>query len=443
MNPNVSTVDFSLKLVNYQHSIFTLILVFQADFAVFSKVDIQTRAYDYQIVELMGRSVSTNSIDIDTYAKYNYRQWKWTSFVDARNHFRQLCVHLQHYCGYYRMKIVFQNANHLQYIRAQPKSQLNESVSKFLERMIDRYLPLGVPKYRQINEALTKLSEILRVTSEEPKDEETLEKRKDLIIYLSNTYYEMMAHPSGRGQKQTDPNPNQSRKINCRPPVHNIHLLTGKIEHVNIQILFIEAVEQGIQTKNLNPLDYIYHKYLSVNLWPINSGTWEYCQFISYFRLISISNRLRSVFNVDKREWAERFRRDIGNQRYLFHSTHSANLVNILKNGLQIAPNHVFSYNRWAGKGIYFHDRVDAAHSYARRLNHHIILVCYVALGNMEIIENCQFNKNPNYTHPLPWNKQSLKQLGTGRSSFEQYDEFIVQNEDQVKIEFILELSGD
>lgn len=348
--------------------------------------------------------------------------------MDARNHFKQLCVHLQHYSGYYRVQIVFQNANHLQYARGQPKSQLSACVVEFVKRIIDRYVPLGIPKYRQIEEILTKLSEILRVLCES---------KFEIIVYLSNTYYEMMAHPSGRGHKQTDPNPNRK---NCRPPLDNIGLLTGKIEHMDHHISLIEAVEQGIQAENLNPLDYIYHNYLNVNLWPINSGTWEYRQFISYFGLASISSRLKSVFKVKKREWTERFRCDIGNQCYLFHSTHSANAINILKNGLQIAPKHVFSYNRWAGKGIYFHDGIAATHSYAQRLNHHIILVCWVALGNMEIIEKCQFNKNPNYVHPLPCNKHSLIQLGSGQSYFEQYDEFIVQNVDQVKIEFILEL---
>lgn len=413
---------------------FALTFVFQTDFAVFSKVEIQTRTYDYRIVKLVGYSVTSQLIDIDTCNKDDCEceQWDKDSFDEAREYFDQLCVHLQHHRGYYRVQIAFEDAEHLQNACDHPNTQLNERVMDFLKRTIDRYLPLGIPHDLEIEHATNKLSKLFRAICNGRPFE--------IVSHLSNMYYQIMAHASGGSRKQIDHRKNDNRK-NCRPTLDTFDLLNGKVESVKRVSSLLDAIRRGI-AENVNPLDYIYHNYLNINLQPILSGSMEYREFIWKFKLAPISNRIRSVFKVAKSKWTESFRRDIGNQRYLLHSTHFYNAMNILRDGLQIAPDHVFSYNRWAGKGIYFHDRIDATSAFAQRLNHDIILVCRVALGDIEIIEKCPFNKDPTYVYPLPSYKHSLRQLGTGCcSNFEQFDEFIVQNADQVKIEFIVELN--
>lgn len=380
----------------------------------------------------MGCSVTSYNVDIDAYTEYPYEQREFQSFVESRNYFDQTCDSLQH-SGGYRVLIAWINAEHLQNAPNQPISELEEIVMDFLKCIIDRYMPLGIPQDQQIQMASNKLSDGFRTISGETNYD---------IIYLSNSYYQMIPHSSGRSRKQWG-NPFQrcDNRKNCRPPLNTIDLLNGKFEYNRRLSWLVQAIQQGIQAENVNPLDYIYNNYLNINLRPIINGSNEYRQFIWQFGFAPISYSIKRVFEVEKTEWTENFRNDIGNHQYLFHSTHLANVVSILKDGLQIAPPHVFSYNRWAGKGIYFHGNVAATSTYAQRLNHDAILVCRVALGNVQNIGRCLFNKNPNFVYPLAWNMHSLIQLGTGRSFYEQFDEFLVQNVHQVKIEFIVELN--
>lgn len=225
----------------------------------------------------------------------------------------------------------------------------------------------------------------------------------------------------------------------------------------------LSALHRGIQDENLNPLDYIYNSYFNINLKPIETNTDEYEQFRNNFGVDGI----RRLFKVEKPEWTNNFQDDIGNHHYLFHSTSLVNTVNILKDGLQIAPRHAFSYNRWLGRGIYFHGSVIATNSYKQKINNRIVLICRVALGNIKIAERCPFNQKPNYVFPLESGKHSIRQLGSEQSEFEfnnainaylptgtkrlngqwgkwePYDVFLVQNVNQVKIEYIIDLSVD
>lgn len=371
------------------------------------------------------------------------------SDLNARNYFNEECDRYEN-MGWHKMKMKWENVDHFiqdSSIHDQPNSHLNESVMGFLKCILDRYLLPGIPQRQQIDSA----SQVLSNISFAIRNGRFINMYD--IIVLSNKFYQMIPH-AGRNHL------NDIRR-NCRPPLENSDLLYGKEVYILLISSFLYALQQGIQAANLNPLDYVYNQYFSVNLMPIATNTYEYCQFLKNFGV----DRIHRLFKVEKTEWTENFRNDIGNHHYLFHSTHLANAVGILKDGLQIAPIHVFSYNRWAGKGIYFYGSIAAINAYARKLNHKIVLVCRVALGNTQIIERCPFNTDPNFVYPLGTGLHSIKQLGTEESCFhfsqansanlpiatrflygpwgkwECYDEFIVQNANQVKIEYIIELS--
>lgn len=406
--------------------------------------------------------MTSTPINVDTFRECAGERREFQSFGDARQEFDQMCDFFQH-SGHYRMKIAWENAEQLQNACDQPNSQLNGTVLDFIKCMIDHYMPLGIPHEEQIQMASQKLIEIRRKIGYGSYNLFD-------IIQLSNAYYQMIPHSSGRNQHQQciqfiSPNYLYDNRKNCRPLLNTNELWMGKIAYIERLSSLEKAFRQGIKAENMNPLDYIYNNYLRINLMPIPNRSIEYRQFLSQFGLMRIASRIKRVFNVQKTEWMENFVWDIGNHHYLFHSTHLANVVNILKDGLQIAPAHVFSYNRWAGKGIYFHGSVDAANSYASRLNHNVILVCRVALGCVHTIHRCMFIEDPDYVFPLGPGEHSLRQLGRNWSLFEfnhaynawlpaatqmehwgpwskweQYDEFLVQSAYQVNIEFILEL---
>lgn len=381
-----------------------LFLHFQANFAVFSRVNIEHGMFLHHKIQLANLTVTSFAVDIGTCSTSAHEQWGFQSIEEALEQFDLLCYLLQQK-GYYRMEIAWENAEQLQNVHYLLHSQLNGIVLHFLKCSIDQYMPLGVPHAQQIQWAEETLMEISRTLSNRLIN-------PIRITHLSNRHYEMIPHSSGR-------NSNRHHRKQWRPLLNSDRLLYGRNEYIKRLFSLVRAINGCVLAGDENPLDYIYHNYLRVNLMPVEYGSCSYRQFLADFGFVYIPWCIQQVFYVHKLEWANDFRNDIGNDHYLFHSTHLANSVNILRDGLQSAPAHVFSYNRWAGKGIYFHGSVDAAHAYASQFNHNVILVCRVALGCIKNIDRCMFIKDPDYEYPLQSNQDSLRQLGQGCAMFQ------------------------
>lgn len=371
-------------------------------------------------------------------------------------HFHEVCHEMEQSSSYHRMKLCFENAAGL--MIDEPPINLHQCISEFIERMIDAYMPLGILNSTGLNDARNVLNEI-RQTLIQPNN-------ASKIIEKSNEFYKMIPH--------IEFNFDQPKKL---PPISTLINCRNKMELIDHFEAVTKALQTGRQMENCNPLEYFYNSFLNVELNPILEEHPDYGTFIEDFSiensqpirfLFSVRNRLDTATSTDQNT--------SGNDHYLFHSTHFGSLIDILRDGLRVAPNHVFSYNRWYGRGIYFYGDFGTAHNHANRLKQKIILICRVALGNVEIFENSD-NKyiNPNLVHPLQGDKNSLRVFGClMRSSFkfnENYgaflpskpimavefcrmlsvisgsryrheDEFVVQHENQVKIEYIIELNN-
>ncbi|KAH0534860.1 hypothetical protein KQX54_009393 [Cotesia glomerata] len=121
---------------------------------------------------------------------------------------------------------------------------------------------------------------------------------------------------------------------------------------------------------------------------------------------------VRDVFVVKRFADREKFKRDLGNKKLLWHGTRSSNIASILKNGFELNPPVAGkSATPMFGTGIYFTNVVSKAANYCdagdqTRVQRGVLLLCEVALGNMMVC-----NRGQNYLK-LPQGKDSVYAKG-------------------------------
>lgn len=324
---------------------------------------------------------------------------------------------------YYVVGINYENVKHM--VLDQPVSQSDGAIVKFIEYILDTYMPIGIYNLNQINDARSILNKPSVGTTQN-----------------SNSFYQMIHHAGWSDFEKGN-----------RPPITKL-----KMEMLDILESVIKALEEGVKSSGINVLDHFCNEYLQIELKPISDSTeFTLCSALEGYGFVNL-------FKIEKNAWNLQFESAIGKDHFLFHATRAGNMIGILKDGLLPAPTYVNSINRWLGKGIYFFGSYEAAHKYAERNFCDIILVCRVALGNSVIISECRYNEDPNFKYPLPTNKHSITQLGKkyrtvfklnndlqaniaiaqtfiqcdSHSNYVDFDEFVVQNKNQVKIEYLV-----
>ncbi|XVF32425.1 hypothetical protein REPUB_Repub17cG0081600 [Reevesia pubescens] len=175
---------------------------------------------------------------------------------------------------------------------------------------------------------------------------------------------------------------------------------------------------------------------------------------------------LEEVFSLEREGEFDKFapyREKLNNRMLLWHGSRLTNFVGILNQGLRIAPPEAPATGYMFGKGIYFADLVSksAQYCYTQRKNPvGLMLLSEVALG--EVYEL----KKAKYIEKLPQGKHSTKGLGKKvpkKSDFVKwkdeitvpcgkpvssnvqaselmYNEYIVYNTAQVKMQFLLKV---
>lgn len=364
---------------------------------------------------------------------------------------------------HYQLQIDYENVEALSF--NQPNTQLNESVATFLQRILNSSLILGILNVQEISNARRILNELEKMLKRRPKREQNdliddTDQLQPIVIDKSNKFYQIIPH--------VGPAYDDDVRKGSRPPIETIKLCRAKNEVVNRLEIVLNHLNKGIQTEDVNPLDYFYDNLLKTELTRILPSI-EYESFISNFNIHSDDvSQLRNVFRVRNHRCNQRFSNDIGNHHYLFHTARMDHLIDILKDGLQVSPEHVVSYNRWLGKGIYFFGNLKAILSYSSRVKRKIVLVCRVALGEIQESKEHFFHHLPDdYIHKLDNGKNSLRVRGQKFQSLFQrdssrnaylpsgvdechhknpsqhllHDEYLIQHGNQVQIEYIIELN--
>lgn len=104
----------------------------------------------------------------------------------------------------------------------------------------------------------------------------------------------------------------------------------------------------------------------------------------------------------------QKFKKNLGNRKLLWHGSRITNFVGILSQGLRIAPPEAPSSGYLFGKGVYFADMASKSVGYCcPTKNTALILLCEVALGNMNELTTTNHNANN-----LPNGKHSTKGCG-------------------------------
>ena len=213
--------------------------------------------------------------------------------------------------------------------------------------------------------------------------------------------------------------------------------------------------------RSISPNEEIYsilNKYLTAKMDKKDSDG-----FGSYY---SYRNRLSLVkaFELKRHGEEEKFKKELGNKKLLWHGSRITNFVGILSQGLRIAPPEAPSSGYLYGKGVYFADMAQKSSMYCYPVNNMaLILLGEVALGEEDQRTSCDFN--------LPDTKKfgtdSVHALGrlesdggvfingdvfvpNGDSKINEknqlcndYAEYIVYNVDQIKLRYLLKIKYD
>ena len=186
--------------------------------------------------------------------------------------------------------------------------------------------------------------------------------------------------------------------------------------------------------------------------------------------------KLSKIFSINRRNEKES---ELNNKYLLFHGTRAYNILGILAGGLKIAPVEAPTTGYNFGKGIYFADMISKSIDYAQaeywdkdKESKSYIFICEVSMGNTfdvglknvfknEIdIKNKGYNsvkalgmQGPNLDKMLYLNNGSSIPIGEIiHYDFKEFkgknlnmmpvSEYIVYNESQVKIKFLVEINN-
>ena len=213
--------------------------------------------------------------------------------------------------------------------------------------------------------------------------------------------------------------------------------------------------------RSISPSEEIYsilNKYLTAKMNKKDSDG-----FGSYY---SYRNRLSLVkaFELKRHGEEEKFKKELGNKKLLWHGSRITNFVGILSQGLRIAPPEAPSSGYLYGKGVYFADMAQKSSMYCYPVNNMaLILLGEVALGEEDQRTSCDFNL-PN---TKKFGTDSVHALGrlesdggvfingdvfvpNGDSKINEknqlcndYAEYIVYNVDQIKLRYLLKIKYD
>lgn len=309
------------------------------------------------------------------------------------------------------------------YYSNQRESTLEESVIHFLTYVIREYMPFGILSERVFIESKMIL---------------------DISIDVGRKFFEkipkMFIHI------------NKDAKMSV---LQNLEKIT-------------KALHRGIRHEN-HVLDDFCTTFLEITIFELNDDNkYEILKNLvlnTQHRNATVGYDVGNIFEIRKKSYNPMKLKD---HRVLLHATYPQNVVGILKDGLLIAPEHVMRAScDQNGRGIYFSDTVAATlnrfidEEYTGNV---ILFVCTVAIGH-------QYDKKL-YFEPYEWENgvnsiffkgelfsnipkiklsdnesEAISYIGDLTAldkkwlKFKQYNEYIIRNENQVRMDYIIKLN--
>lgn len=311
-------------------------------------------------------------------------------------------------------------------------------------------MPLGKLSKTNIQkgfEALTEIQNLLSTTGQDSSIKESL------MIDASNRFFTMI------------------------PSIHP-HVIRDDLEFKS-KVKMLEALQDieiasrlvGFDADNDDSLDEKYEK-LHCGISPLSHDSEDYRLIEKYLQTTHApthtdwSLELEEVFSLEREGESDKFvpyREKLGNRMLLWHGSRLTNFVGILSQGLRIAPPEAPATGYMFGKGIYFADLVSksAQYCYTDRKNPvGLMLLSEVALGEVYELKGAKYmdkppkgkhatkglgKKVPHESDFVKWRDDVVVPCGRPVSSNVKaselmYNEYIVYNTAQVKLQFLLKV---
>ena len=215
---------------------------------------------------------------------------------------------------------------------------------------------------------------------------------KDRLSQLSSEFYRYIPHDfKFQNMKKF--------VINTKDRLKEKLELVDSLSDVRITAEIADAVENS--KDSVNEIDLKYSK-LKCSIEPLDIESEEYQTLIQTLKILrsktrSFKIKWLDIFKLWREGEAQKFKKDIGNRKLLWHGSTFSNWGGILNQGLRIAPPEAQSWGYAFRKGVYFADVIHKSAGYTRyNLSNNIgLLVLWdVALGNT----NDQINWDSNIT---------------------------------------------
>ncbi|KAH1078104.1 hypothetical protein GLYMA_19G162800v4 [Glycine max] len=311
-------------------------------------------------------------------------------------------------------------------------------------------MPLGKLSKSNIQkgfEALTEIQNLLKISNPDPSVKESL------LINASNRFFTMI------------------------PSVHP-HIIRDE-DDFKSKVKMLEALQDieiasrlvGFDANNDDSIDDNYKK-LHCDISPLPHDSEEFCLIEKFLHNTHApthtdwSLELEEVFSLEREGEFDKFapyRDKLGNRMLLWHGSRLTNFVGILSQGLRIAPPEAPATGYMFGKGVYFADLVSKSAQYCftdKKNPVGLMLLSEVALGNVYELKKAKYmDKPPEGKHStkglgkkMPQESEYVKWRGNVtvpcgkpvpsnvKSSELMYNEYIVYNTAQVKMQFLLKV---
>ena len=356
------------------------------------------------------------------------------------------------------------------------ESSMNERVKEILKEVVSAKklfaqvnelrvdiskLPLSRLNKTDLMQAMTLLNEMKKL-AEELKQEREVEITNsdpdkifdllDEISEMTSEYYELI--------------PSTNYKTKAIPPLENINGINAAVMtvrgllEVEVAVKILLGARQML--KEIHPIEYCYNS-LNIKLMELDEQSVEKSAILDYMAKTMNYGHPESVdiFALERKGENERFQKHLKtkNRKLLWHGSRTMNFIGILNKGLKIAPPEAPPTGHMFGKGIYFSDSFSKSYNYTDTPLH-LIILCEVALGkSLELKQATYINNlqegyqsvlglgintpdpNKDVVIPngmiLPLGKIIQRNNESNELSLGS-NEYVVYNEDQVKIRYLV-----
>ncbi|XP_031638340.1 poly [ADP-ribose] polymerase-like [Contarinia nasturtii] len=309
-----------------------------------------------------------------------------------------------------------------------------------------KQMPLGKISAQGIRSAMNVLRHIEQSISQNNSYSQLRE--------ASNKFYTLIPHAFG---------------IKRPPVIDSMEVVIAKNEMLE-SLLNMELIYRFLDEENgekMNILDACYLR-LKTDIVAVNKNSAVFKKLVDIIKTThgpthdNFTLEVLEIFKVRRHGEDNRFEKwkDVSTQ-LLWHGSSSMNFVSILANGLKVAPPEAKHNGDMFGEGIYFTDVVSKATNYCQAQktdNIGFVLLCEVAIGQVR----CLYESNKIEDHIPNDTYQSVQGCGQYQTSKNSkingkliktgklikkrfitsltYNEFVVYDPGQVKIEYMIKL---